>query len=127
VTDHRIESLSVLESEMRAVARGEAPAPADAGMPSFGSVEALARLLTAENRDLLAVIRDRKPRSLTELAELTNQTEASLLRTLERLRDAGLVHIDDDGRRRVPTAAVSRIVVEIDPFSANDRIRSEPS
>jgi hypothetical protein len=37
----KIQSLQSLREEMRAMARGERPAPADAAMPSFNSVEAL--------------------------------------------------------------------------------------
>jgi hypothetical protein len=40
VTEHKIQSMDDLEAEMRAVARGEKPAPADAARPSFESVEA---------------------------------------------------------------------------------------
>ena len=47
---YKIQSLGSLEREMRAVARGEQPAPADAAKPSFNSVEAVVRLLTPENR-----------------------------------------------------------------------------
>ena len=127
MTDHKIESLSALEEEMRAVARGEKPTPADAAVPSFESVEALARLLTSENRRLLAMIRDGKPQSVTELSAWTGRAEPNLLRTLEKLRAAGLVRIEQAGRRRVPIAAVGRIVVEIDPYSANDRLHVEPA
>ena len=56
-----IQSLASLEKQMRAVARGERPAPPDADNPSFNSVDVLVRLLTPENRRLLALIRDRKP------------------------------------------------------------------
>jgi predicted transcriptional regulator len=42
---------------MKAIARGEKAAPEDASTPSFNSVAALLRLLTPENRALLAVIR----------------------------------------------------------------------
>lgn len=59
MTDYEIQSLSALEEEMGAVARGEKPAPAAA--PSFKSFEALARLLTPENRRLLAMIRNCRP------------------------------------------------------------------
>jgi len=52
---------------MKAVARGSRPAPADAAKPSFDSVAAVIRLLTPENRRLLALIRDRKPQSVAEL------------------------------------------------------------
>ena len=84
-------------------------------------------MLTTETRVLLAINRNRNPSSVAELAEITDQSEPYLLRTLERLRDAGLVRIEHDGSRRVPTAVVNRIIVEIDPFSANDRMHSEPA
>lgn len=125
MTNYKIESLLALEEEMRAVARGEKPAPADAAVPSFESVEALARLLTPENRRLLAMIRDGKPQSVAELSAWTGRAEPNLLRTLEKLRAAGLVRIEQAGRRRVPMVAIGRIVVEIDPYSANDRMHVE--
>lgn len=125
MTDHKIQNLSALEAEMRAVARGERLAPADAARPSFESVEALARLLTPENRRLLAMIRDHRPQSVSELAELTGRSEPNLLRTLEKLRTAGLVRMEKAGRRKVPLPMVGRIVVEIDPYSANDRMQVE--
>lgn len=127
MTDQKIQSLSALEAEMRAVARGEKPAPADAASPSFESIEALARLLTPENRSLLAMIRDQKPQSVAELAVLAGRAEPNLLRTLEKLRAAGLVRMEQAGRRRVPTPLIGRIVVEIDPYSANDRMHAEPA
>jgi predicted transcriptional regulator len=61
MTAYRIQSHDDLKTEMMAVARGEKPAPKDAALPSFNSVDALPRLLTPENRQLLAVIRDREP------------------------------------------------------------------
>lgn len=127
MTDHRIQSLSSLEEEMKAVARGETPAPPDAAAPSFESVETLARLLTPENRRLMAMIRDRKPQSVAELAELAGRAEPNLLRTLDKLRAAGLVRMDTAGRRKVPTVAVGRIIVDIDPYSANDHMSIEPA
>jgi predicted transcriptional regulator len=64
MTEYKIQSVNDLEAEMRAVARGKKPAPADAAQTSFESVEALIRLLTPENRKLMAIIRDRKPQSI---------------------------------------------------------------
>jgi len=66
----KVQSITALEAEMRAVARGEMTAPADAGLPSVESAEALIRLLTPENRSLLRTIRDAKPQSVAELARL---------------------------------------------------------
>jgi predicted transcriptional regulator len=123
MTRFKIQSLRSLREEMRAVARGERPAPADASMPSFNSVEALVRLLTPQNRKLLAIIRDRKPRSVAELAEITGRAQPNLTRTLAKLEGAGFIKLKTVGRRKAPSAAVKKIVVEIDPFSNRDRLR----
>jgi predicted transcriptional regulator len=108
---------------MTAVARGERPAPADAAQPTFNSVEALVRLLTPENRRLLALIRDRKPGSVAELVQLTGRAQPNLTRTLAKLEGAGFIRMKSVGRRKAPSAAIRKIVVEIDPFSENDRLR----
>jgi len=89
MTDYKIQNLQDLEAEMRAAARGERPAPEDAARPSVDSVEALVRLLTPENRRLLATIRDRKPQSIHELAEITGRAASNLTRTLSKLEAAG--------------------------------------
>jgi predicted transcriptional regulator len=119
----RIQNLGSLRDEMKAVARGARPAPADAAEPSFNSVEALVRLLTPENRQLLAVIRDRRPQSVAALAEMTGRAQPNLTRTLAKLEAAGLITMEAHGRRRVPNAAAKKIVVEIDPYSDHDRLR----
>ena len=119
----KIQSLRSLREDMRAVARGERPAPVDAARPSFNSVEAIVRLLTPENRRLLALIRDRKPQSIAELAQLTGRAQPNLTRTLAKLEAAGFIRMKSVGRRRAPSATVKKIVVEIDPYSSHDRLR----
>jgi predicted transcriptional regulator len=122
MTTYRIQSHQSLRDEMKAVARGERPAPQDAALPSFNSVEALMRLLTPENRRLLAVIRDRQPQSVAELAAITGRAAPNLTRTLAKLEAVGFVRMRTVARRKVPTAAVRTLRVEIDPFSQNDRL-----
>ena len=119
----KIQSLSSLREEMKAVARGERPAPVEARKPSFNSVEAVVRLLTPDNRRLLALIRDRKPRSVAELVVMTGRAQPNLTRTLAKLEAAGFITMTTVGRRKAPSAAVRRIVVEIDPYSDRDRLR----
>src|SRR5712691_4899361 len=119
----KIQSLDSLEREMRAVARGERPAPPGASRPTFNSVEALVRLLTPGNRHLLAIIRDHKPRSVAELAQLTGRAQPNLTRTLAKLEAAGFITMKAVGRRKAPSAAIKKIVVEIDPYSDRDRMR----
>lgn len=123
MTSFKIRSLRSLREEMKAVARGERPAPADAAKPSFNSVEAVVRLLTPDNRHLLAIIRDRKPRSVAELVQLSGRAQPNLTRTLAKLKAAGFITMKAVGRRKAPSAAIKKIVVEIDPYSNRDRMR----
>ena len=123
MTKTKIQSLRSLREEMKAVARGERPAPVDAARPSFNSVEAVVRLLTPENRRLLALIRDRKPQSIAELAQMTGRAQPNLTRTLAKLEAAGFIRMKSNGRRRAPSAIAKKIVVEIDPYSNYDRLR----
>lgn len=123
MTKYKIQSLRSLRDEMKAVARGERPARADAAKPSFNSVEAVVRLLTPENRELLALIRDRKPRSVADLARLSGRAQPNLTRTLAKLEAAGFIRMKTAGRRKAPSVAVTKIVVEIDPYADRDRLR----
>jgi len=120
MTKHKIQPLRELEAEMRAVARGEKAAPKDAAAPSFNSVDALMRLLTPENRRLMATIRDKKPKSIAELAKLTGRAPSNLTRTLNKLEDAGLVKMRADKKTKIPIPAVKILRVKIDPFSLTD-------
>jgi predicted transcriptional regulator len=122
MTTYKIQSLSDLEAEMRAVARRERPAPADAAKPSFASAAALMRLLTPENRELLRLVRDVKPESIAALSRLTGRKEPNLLRTLEKLAAAGLVELREVDRRRVPRTRIRKLRLDIDPFGTNDRV-----
>jgi len=123
MVEYRIQSHESLKREMMAVARGEKPAPKDAAAPSFNSIDALIRLLTPENRELLATIRDRKPQSISELAEITGRAQPNLTRTLAKLEAVGFIRMRIVNRRKVPTASVRMLHVEIDPFSQNDRLK----
>ena len=118
----KVESRRALEAEMRAVARGEIAAPADARLPSVESAKALIRLLTPDNRSLLRTIRDRKPQSVAELARLTNRAEPNLLRTLGKLEAFGLLEMRTVDRRRVPTPVIKMLHFAIDPYAMTDKI-----
>lgn len=124
MTTYRIQSLHELRDEMKAVARGQKPAPTDAAQPSFNSVWALVRLLTPENRRLLSLIRDRKPESMAELRDWTGRAQPNLSRTLAKLEAAGLVTMKPgNGRRKIPQVRVRKITVEIDPCGEQDHLQ----
>ena len=118
----KIQGYASLRKEMKAVARGEKPAPRDAGGTSFDSVEVLLRLLTPQNRELMATIRDRKPQSIAELAQLTGRAQPNLTRTLSKLAAVGFVRLNTVDRRKVPTTTINSLRIKIDPFSQNDRL-----
>jgi len=120
----KIQTMRQLEAEMRAVARGEKRAPADAAAPSIESTEALVRLLTPENRGLMKIIRDAKPQSVAELARLTKRAESNLLRTLAKLEAIGLVEMRTVERRKVPIPRVAKLHLEIDPYAMTDRVEA---
>lgn len=123
----KMQGMKELEAEMRAVARGEITAPRDAALPSVESAGALLRLLTPENRSLLRTIRDTKPQSVAELARLTNRAEPNLLRTLGKLEAFGFLEMRTVARRKVPTAMVDKLRLEIDPYAMIDRIEMSPA
>lgn len=123
MTKHKIESFHALMGEMRAVAKGEKTAPKAAGKVSFNSAEAMVRLLTAENRQLLAIIRDKAPQSIQELSELSGRAQPNLTRTLSKLEAMGLVKAKAKGKRKILTVQVKKIVFEIDPCSDRDTLR----
>ena len=122
MTKYNVQSLRSLREEMKAVARGERRAPANAAKPSFNSIDAMVRLLTPANRRLLALIRDRKPRSVAELVEMSGRAQPNLTRTLSKMESAGFIRMKTVGRRKAPSVAVKKIIVEIDPYSERDRL-----
>ena len=123
MTRYKVQNLRSLREEMKAVARGARPAPSGAAKPSFNSVDAMVRLLTPENRQLLAIIRDRKPQSVAELVEMSGRAQPNLTRTLAKMASAGFITMKSVGRRKTPSVVVKKIVVEIDPYSDRDRLR----
>jgi len=122
-TAFKIQSHRALRDEIMAVARGERPAPRDAGRQSFESASAIMHLLTRENRQLLATIKEHKPDSVSALVQMTGRSQPSLTRTLAKFAAMGLVRFEKIGRRKAPRSTIKKIVVEIDPYSERDRLR----
>ena len=119
----RIQSMKALRTEMLSVARGERKAPADAGRVSFESVEAVMRLLTPENRQLLAMIEKKKPASVADLARLVGRAEPNVSRTLGKLVAAGFVRLKPGvGKTKAPEVAIRRLTVDIDICHQTDRV-----
>lgn len=91
------------------IARGEERRAPDDPKIWLTSAESFAKLLSVENRDLLRVIAEQRPGSIEELASLTGRAPSNLSRTLSKMNDYGIVGLERDGRRVVPTLLHDRI------------------
>lgn len=96
-----------------AIARGDyRPAK---GEPTvwFTSIESFAKVLSERNRELLTLIAQEKPDSLTELAALSGRNKSNLSRTLKTMARHGLVELEK-GRRGKLTPQVPYEQVSLD-------------
>lgn len=119
----KIQSMKELKAEMLAVARGKRRAPVDAGRMSFDSVGAVMRLLTPENRQLLAAIDKNKPTSVADLARMVGRAEPNVSRTLGKLVAGGFVRLNPGaGKAKVPEVVIHRLTVDIDVCDLADRV-----
>ena len=100
-----------MKARTLAIARGELKPKSTDPKVWFPSAESLVRVLSNKNRLLLATIRDARPQSLSDLAELTGRKKSNLSRTLKTMERYGIVTLERkaSGRvvPRVPYAGVT--------------------
>jgi predicted transcriptional regulator len=100
-------SLSELREEMRGVARGERQASA---LPAG----ALLGILSSQgNLDLLRVINQAQPSSVSELAQLVGRVQPNVSRALQQLAKHGLVRLERDGKEVRPVAVAQTIDIDL--------------
>ncbi len=107
-----IASQQAIRARALAVARGDhRPRP---GEPKvwFTSLRSLAEVLSDDNRALLRIIREQKPTSLSQLAELTGRAPSDLSRTLKTMERYGLVEMRRTLRNVQPIATASEFVIQ---------------
>lgn len=119
----KIQSMQNLKTEMLSVVRGKRKAPKNAAEVSFESVEAVIRLLTPENRTLLATIDQRKPVSIAQLAQWVDRAESNVSRTLSKLESLGFIRLQSgSGKTKVPEVAIRHLTVDMDICAKRDRV-----
>lgn len=80
----------------------------------FSSMAALAQVLSDRNRELLALIAEQEPESLSELSDLSGRAQSSLTRTLKKMEGYGLVTIKRGKHGRLqPSVPYSDIVLDM--------------
>jgi len=80
----------------------------------FSSMASLAQVLSDQNRNLLSLIAEQQPESISELARLSDRSQSNLTRTLKKMESYGFVKmkVGTRGRKR-PSVPYSNIVVDM--------------
>lgn len=84
------------------IARGEYKPKSSEPKIWFTSMRSLAEVLSDENRALLKLIKERKPDSMTTLAELSGRKLSNLSRTLKRMSHYGIVEMHKENNHVRP-------------------------
>jgi predicted transcriptional regulator len=100
-------SLRDLREEMRSVARGERePAPLTASAM-------LSTLSSPGNLDLLRIISQERPASVSQLAERTGRAQSNVSRSLQVLARYGLIRLERDGKEVRPVPLARSVDVDL--------------
>lgn len=78
----------------------------------FETLKSMSQILSNENQDLLKLIIDHKPRSLTELEKISHRKKSNLSRTLKTLERYGIVELPKKDGRLVPRVIATDFKVE---------------
>jgi len=109
-----IASYEQMKDRTLAIARGERKPGKEEPTVWFTSVESFARVLSARNRALLALIAREKPCSLAELTAASGRAKSNLSRTLRTMERYGLVELSIGARGRVvPRLRYDRITLDL--------------
>lgn|SRR3990167_2575491 len=90
----------------------------------FDSLRSMAEALSNDNQNLLRLIVERKPQSLSELEEMSGRKKSNLSRTLKMLEGYGIVSVQKEDQRLIPKVIATDFTVEfgihLSRFQAQD-------
>lgn len=95
-----------------AIAKGEYIPKKDEPKIWFESLKSMAQILSSENQELLRVILDKQPQSLSELELLTGRAKSNLSRTLKTLQRYGIVELTKIKNTIIPEVKATNFKVE---------------
>jgi len=106
-----------------AIAKGELKPNGDDPKIWFESLESMAQILSVKNRELLHVIRDKEPKSLTELAEMVSRDKGNLSRTLKTMQQHGLIDMrpSGEGKELMPIVPYELLKLDYDLFVSHPK------
>lgn len=95
-----------------AIAKGNYKPRKDEPKIWFESLKSMSQVLSSDNQDLLKLIIEHKPRSLSELEKLSHRKKSNLSRTLKTLERYGIVELPKEEGRLVPKVKATDFKVE---------------
>jgi predicted transcriptional regulator len=110
-------SEAMIRERMISIVKGEYKPASDEPKVWFTSLNAVSQLLCEENRELLKLVKNERPETITELSELTGRKKSNLSNTLRSLAEKGFVNLEKKGRRVTPVAIYTDFeIIVIDNF-----------
>jgi predicted transcriptional regulator len=100
-------SLRDLREEMRSVARGERE------VPPLPAAAMLSTLSSPVNLELLRIINQERPASVSQLVARTGRAQPNVSRSLQLLARHGLIRLEREGKEVRPVAVARSIDVDL--------------
>ena len=96
-----------------AIAKGEYKPRKNEPKVWFESMESVGQVLSGQNQELLRIIRDSQPFSLTELERASGRKKSNLSRTLKTLSNYGIVDLVREKGTVRPIVRATEFMVEL--------------
>jgi len=84
----------------------------------FDSLQSIAAVLSDKNRELINIIQRLEPKSVQELAIITNREQSNLSRTLKTLSEHNIITLEKNGKTLKPSVLATEFVI---PFSIQEQ------
>jgi predicted transcriptional regulator len=95
-----------------AIARGEYKPKKGEPKVWFESLRSMAEALSSDNQELLRLIAEKNPQSLSELETISGRKKSNLSRTLKMLEGYGIVAVKRQDQRMIPSVKATHFKVE---------------
>ena len=95
-----------------AIAKGEFKPKRNAPKVWFPSMKTLSEVLSDHNRELLRIIVEKEPKSISELAILSGRKSNNLSRTINTMKRYGLIDVKVVNRKHQPIAKATEFLIE---------------
>ena len=106
--------LKEFQAYTRAIATGKHKRKRGEPKIWFNSMASLAQVLSDQNRELLALIAQEEPESISELARLSHRSQSNLTRTIKKMEHYGLVRMKTGAQgKKKPSVPYTEILVDM--------------